>query len=97
MSAIPKKNLQAFYRKVGETIVEWFSSLECPDCKANSSIDWIFKDYSGGKPQLLCRNCGRTYPIKGLQFKNRTPRNESTRKLKATNNLCLPNIKLDEL
>ena len=66
---IPQKELLAFYQEVGRTIAEWLGSLECPTCKNKSDLDWMLKQYSNGKPQLLCRHCGRTFIIPDLKFK----------------------------
>jgi len=71
IQTIPKRELKAFYQKVGQTIAEWLASLECPNCKADSDLDWMLKRYSD-RPMLLCRHCGKTYPIKGLRFKRVT-------------------------
>lgn len=69
---ITKKQLNAFYQKVGETIAEWLGTLECPNCKLKSDLDWVFKKYSDGKPQLICRHCLTRYPIHKLRFKRET-------------------------
>lgn len=68
-SKIPTRELKAFYQLVGKNIAEWLSSLECPNCKEQSDLDWLLKPYSNGKPQLICRHCFSTYQIKGLKFK----------------------------
>ena len=69
---IPLNQLKAFYQEVGKTISEWFSSLECPKCKQESDLDWVFKWASNDKPQFVCRNCSKRYYIKGLRFKKQT-------------------------
>jgi hypothetical protein len=72
MTEIPKAQLKAFYLKVGKTMVDWLGALECSNCKEQSSIDWMLEFASCGHPQLICRNCGKRYPIDGLGFKKQT-------------------------
>jgi hypothetical protein len=67
---IPKSQLNAFYQKVGKTMADWLSNLECPTCKANSDIDWMLQDFSEGKPKLICRSYDQVFVIKGLGFKS---------------------------
>jgi hypothetical protein len=69
MAMISKKQLLAFYQEVGKTIADWLSSLECPNCKDQSDLDWMLKTASEGKPQLICRSCGKRFYIKNLRFK----------------------------
>jgi hypothetical protein len=66
---IPPDQLENFYQEVGRTIADWFDSLECPKCRGKSSLDWVFEIASDGKPQLMCRICGRRFLIPGLKFK----------------------------
>jgi|WetSurMetagenome_2_1015567.scaffolds.fasta_scaffold749328_2 hypothetical protein len=68
---IPKVQLKAFYQKVGRTVADWFEALECPDCKSESSLDWLLEVCSEGQPQLICRKCGKKFLIEGLKFKQR--------------------------
>jgi transposase-like protein len=80
VSTIPKNQLKAFYQEVGRLTADFLGSLECPNCKDESSIDWLFEAFSNGKPQYICRNCGKHFLIKGLKFKQKNIEQNNTKK-----------------